>query len=307
MKRMIRSAAAFCLTAVLILSAAGCAGSKDSEKQVAKINDVVITQGQLDTYTALDIYREGYDPSEADVAQQKACLDEMVDAEVIRQYYKEQSIDIYDDAYNSGRDSFLNDIKNNEAEFLEQNDISEEELIDYYEDQYVIGRFFEETRNAYDESRIAQEAIEYYESHMEDYRIEKQKRISLILTDKKKKASAAIDRLDSGEDFAAVAQEVSVDENSSVNGGDLGFFTKKAATDRFGKGVFGMDVGEYSSKPVKTADGYAVLKITDSNDSGYQSYDEVSQEIIYSLYEKYNDERIAVIREDMKTELSELQ
>ena len=306
MKKTIRSAAALFLTAVLILTAAGCAGPEDSEKQVAKINDTVITQGELDTYTALDIYREGYDPSEADVGQKQECLNEMVDAEVIRQYYREQAIDIYNDAYNSGRDSFLNEIRNNEAEFLEQNDISEEELIDYYEDQYVISSFFEETRAAYDEGRIAQEAADYYEKHIDDYKIEKQKRISLILTKKKKKAAAAIERLDGGEDFAAVARDVSTDENSSVNGGDLGFFTKQETVDRFGKGVFGMDVGEYTEKPVTTADGYAVLKITDFNDSGYHSYDEVSQGIIYSLYENYNKERIAVIREDMEIELSEL-
>ena len=91
-----------------------------------------------------------------------------------------------------------------------------------------------------------------------------------------------------------------------MNGGDLGFFTKQETVDRFGKGVFGMDVGEYTEKPVTTADGYAVLKITDFNDSGYHSYDEVSQGIIYSLYENYNKERIAVIREDMEIELSEL-
>ena len=89
MKKTIRSAAALFLTAVLILTAAGCAGPEDSEKQVAKINDTVITQGELDTYTALDIYREGYDPSEADVGQKQECLNEMVDAEVIRQYYRE--------------------------------------------------------------------------------------------------------------------------------------------------------------------------------------------------------------------------
>ena len=203
MKKTIRSAAALFLTAVFILTAAGCAGPEDSEKQVAKINDTVITQGELDTYTALDIYREGYDPSEADVGQKQECLNEMVDAEVIRQYYREQAIDIYNDAYNSGRDSFLNEIRNNEAEFLEQNDISEEELIDYYEDQYVISSFFEETRAAYDEGRIAHEAADYYEKHIDDYKIEKQKRISLILTKKKKKAAAVIERLDGGEDFAA--------------------------------------------------------------------------------------------------------
>ena len=103
-----------------------------------------------------------------------------------------------------------------------------------------------------------------------------------------------------------MAQEVSIDENSAVNGGDLGFFRKQEVRGRFGKGVFNLEVGEYTDHPVKTADGYAIVRITDSHDSGYVPYEEVAQDITYSLYLGYNRDRIEEIRAGMDVSSAEL-
>ncbi len=306
MKRVIRFAFLICLTALLLLTAGGCAGSSDSGRQAARINQTVITQSDLDTYTALKVYRAGYDPSGAEMEQKKECLEEMVNAEVVRQYYEANGTEIYDDLYNAGKDAFLEEMQSTEGEFLEQNNISYDQLVYFYRTQFVTNKFFEETRAQHDEEEISNEAREYYQEHLDDYTVEKEKRISMILTKKKKQAEEIIRRLDSGEDFAAVAREASIDENSAARGGDLGFFKKQETRDRFGKGVFGMTTGEYTGSPVKTKDGYAVVKITDSHDSGYFSYEESAQDIIYSLYVDYNDQRIREIRESMDIETEEL-
>ena len=304
MKKLIRSAAAVCLTCLLSLLAAGCAGSLDADRQVARIGESIITQQALDTYTALSMYREGYDPSEVDVGQTQQCLEEMVNAEAVCEYYRNNGTEIYDDAYNSGKNAFLGEIQSNEAEFLDQNDISYDDLIRFYRNQFVIGKFFEETRAQYEEDTVAAEAQAYYESHLEDYKVDKEKRLSLILTKKKKQAAGAVQRLDQGEDFATVAREVSVDSNSAASGGDLGFFNKQEVRSRFGKGIFVKAVGEYTEEPVKTGDGYAVILITDSHDSGYQPYDEVARDIIYSLYENYNNQRLDDIKSGLSIELA---
>ena len=303
MDRWIRLLAAACLSVFLMLSVSGCAGTADSGRPVARINQTVITQGDLDTYTALSVYREGYDPSEADVEQKERCLEEEINAEVIRQYYEQSGTEIYDDAYNAGKTAFLEDIQSNDAEFLDQNDISYQDLIDFFGKKYVTEKFFQETQSQHGPEEISAEARIYYDENLKDYAIEKEKRFSQILTKKKRQAVAVIERLDSGEDFDTIAREVSIDGNSAANGGDLGFFNKKETKERFGKGIFGMETGEYSSQPVRTADGYAVLRVTDSHDSGYQSYDEVAQDIVYSLYEKYNNERIDGIKAGMDIDL----
>lgn len=193
-------------------------------------------------------------------------------------------------------------MQSTDKEFLEQNGITNDKLIGFYRAQFVMDRFFEETQALHSEEEISAEAQEEYQEHLDEYIVEKEKRISMILLKKKKQAEEVIDRLNDGEDFGALAQEVSIDENSRAVGGDLGFFRRQDLRDRFGKGIFGMDVGEYTDSPVKTKDGYAVIRITASHDSGYLSYDEVAQDVMYSLYEGYNDRRIQEIRENMDVE-----
>ena len=301
MKRMIRFAFLICLAA-LLLTAGGCAGSSDPGRQAARINQTVITESDLDTYTALKVYRAGYDPSGPEMEQRKECLEETVNAEVVRQYYEANGTEIYDDLYNAGKEAFLAEMQSTEGEFLDQNNISYDQLVYFYRAQFVTDKFFEETRAQHNEEEIAGEAWEYYQAHLEDYTVEKEKRISMILLKKKKQAEEIIRRLDSGEDFAVVAREASIDENSAARGGDLGFFKKQETRDRFGKGVFRMTTGEYTETPVKTNDGYAVFKITDSHDSGYLTFEESEQDIVYSLYVDYNNRRIREIRESMDVE-----
>lgn len=306
MKRTIRSAAAICLAVFLSLAAAGCAGSSDSDRQVARIGQTVITLGNLETFTALKMYRDGYDPSGAKVEQKKECLSEMVDAEVIRQYYESNGTEIYDDTYNSGKDVFLGDMQSNDRAFLDQNGITYDDLVYFYRAQFVKDKFFMETRSQHNPEEISAEARDYYDAHREDYVLEKEKRVSMILTNKKKQAEEVVERLDRGEDFAAIAQEVSIDENSAVNGGDLGFFRRQELRDRFGKGLFNLEIGEYTENPVKTKDGYAILRITDSHDSGYLSFEEVAQDIMYLLYQDDNNQRIEEIKDSMEVQIKKL-
>lgn len=304
MKTMAKKTAALCLAGLLLFSAAGCGSKAESEKQAARVNETVITEGDLYTYTLLKQYRDGYDPSEIDRAMEKNNLEDVVDAEVILQYYSQNGIDIYDDAYNAAKNSFLEEMESSGVQFLEQNDITEEQLIHFFRSQYVMNRFFEETRSAYERGAVMEKALKYYDSHKKDYAVEKEKRISMILTKKKKDAEAALARLAAGEEFPALAHELSIDENSGAFGGDLGFFTKTEMKERFGKSVFDLQVGEVTEKPVKTADGWAVIRVTDFNDSGVKSFDEVSQDIMYSIYENYNKDRLEAVRDDMKIEES---
>lgn len=302
MKTMAKKITVLCLAGLLAFSMTGCGNKAASEKQAAKVNDTVITEGELYTYTLLELYRDGYDPSEIDQEKEKNNLESIINAEAIQQYYNENGIDIYDDAYNAAKNSFLEDIESSGVQFLDQNDITEEELIHFFRSQYVTSRFFEETRNAYSSEAVLETALNYYESHKQDYAVEPEKRISMILTNKKSEAESAVSRFAAGETFPALARELSIDDNSAAFGGDLGFFTKQQCRDRFGKGVFNMGTGSVTAKPVRTADGWAIVRITDFNNSGYKSFDEVSQGIIYSLYENYNKDRLTLIKEGMKIE-----
>ena len=173
MKRMVRSAAIICLTVILSLVAAGCAGSSDSDQQAARVGQMVITEDGLNTYTAIKLYREGYDPSGTEAEQKKECLENMVDAEAIRQYYETNGTEIYDDSYNSGKESFVSEMQADNGEFLEQSNITYEDLVYYYRAQFVTGKLFEEIRAQHSEEEIDAEAQTYYAEHQENYTVEK--------------------------------------------------------------------------------------------------------------------------------------
>ncbi|MGB5260178.1 MAG: SurA N-terminal domain-containing protein [Gammaproteobacteria bacterium] len=96
------------------------------------------------------------------------------------------------------------------------------------------------------------------------------------------KAQQVVDRLDAGEDFAALAAELSDDPVSATAGGDLGFFGPGIMTPEFEQTVFTMNVGE-RSKPVQTAFGFHVIELLEVRPEQRTPLAEVRDELIREL------------------------
>ena len=94
-----------------------------------------------------------------------------------------------------------------------------------------------------------------------------QVQVRQILLAKKEDAEAALARLQKGEDFAALAKELSQDVGTKDNGGDLGWLTQdsvtvdKAILDK----AFQMQKGEYAI--VNTSAGFALIQVVDRQDN----------------------------------------
>ncbi len=71
-------------------------------------------------------------------------------------------------------------------------------------------------------------------------------------------AQNAKTRLDKGEKFSAVAQQISLCP-SGKKGGDLGTFTRGKMVKEFEKAAFELEKGQ-TSGPVKTKFGYHIIK-----------------------------------------------
>jgi peptidyl-prolyl cis-trans isomerase D len=67
-------------------------------------------------------------------------------------------------------------------------------------------------------------------------------------------------RIQSGEDFGALAKEFSQDQGSATNNGDLGFASKGMFVPEFEKSLYALKVNEVSA-PVKTQFGYHIIKL----------------------------------------------
>jgi len=131
---------------------------------------------------------------------------------------------------------------------------------------------------------VSAEAVNaYYAGHQDDYTSEEQVKARHILlrtgderdAEQAKSEIVAIRaRLDAGEDFAALATELSDDPGSKVRGGDLGFFGRGAMVKSFEEAAFGAELGELVG-PVESNFGVHLIQVQAKRPGGLQPLDEV--------------------------------
>jgi peptidyl-prolyl cis-trans isomerase C len=138
------------------------------------------------------------------------------------------------------------------------------------------------------------EAKKYYDENPGYFQQSAQVRVSHIMIrvdskadqatkdEAKKKIDQTLKRLKAGEDFAALAKEVSEDANSKDNGGDLNYFSKGQAPASFENAAFALKKGEISDI-VTTDSGYHIIKVTDKQDAKKISFEESKNDIVTSL------------------------
>ncbi len=80
-----------------------------------------------------------------------------------------------------------------------------------------------------------------------------------ILVETEEEAQDVITRLEAGEDFAALAQELSLDPGSGANGGDLGWFGAGQMVPPFEAAAFALKIGEISPQ-TQTDFGWHIIQ-----------------------------------------------
>ena len=83
---------------------------------------------------------------------------------------------------------------------------------------------------------------------------------SLARIEARKRAAKALSRVEKGESFARVAQEVSQDPNTKNSGGDLGFFARGQLDSTFERVAFALQPGEVS-EIIETPFGFHIIRM----------------------------------------------
>ncbi len=111
------------------------------------------------------------------------------------------------------------------------------------------------------------------------------------------KAEDARRRVLAGEDFGAVARDVSQDP-SAANGGELGFFTRESTDPQFAAAAFALAPGQVS-EIVQTEFGFHVIEVEERRPAGRLSLDEVSSQVRTSLAQQKTGEAVGKLIESL--------
>jgi peptidyl-prolyl cis-trans isomerase C len=157
-----------------------------------------------------------------------------------------------------------------------------------------------------------QEVEEFYQGNPQMFQRPEQVRARHILmtveegadeetkADAKARAEAARKRALSGEDFAALATELS-EGPSAPNGGDLGFFSADRMVPAFAEAAFALEPGAIS-QVVETQFGYHVIKVEERRPASTQSLDEVKEPLRNALLERQVGEGVSSLVEELRSQ-----
>jgi len=117
---------------------------------------------------------------------------------------------------------------------------------------------------------------DFYKNNKDKYKIAERRKVSLIEVKEEKEAHETIKRLIKGEKFQTLAQEVSIGKRKK-RGGDIGYIEKNQQGS-IGQVAFELQKGE-NSKPFKTQNGWAIIKVTDIKKGYLPDYSDVKPSV----------------------------
>lgn len=173
-----------------------------------------------------------------------------------------------------GREQFTN--------ALGSSGISEKDVLDEIKRQLGNGQMYQKLTHSTPPVKEA-DAHKTYQQRKDEMVQPEQRHLRNIVTDSKDKASKALARVEAGEDFAAVAREVSMDSSSKENGGDLGKVAKEQLDKEYGKAAFGVkDKGLFG--PVKTKEGWHVGQVLKVEPEVPLSFEKVKSQLTTQIH-----------------------
>jgi peptidyl-prolyl cis-trans isomerase SurA len=156
----------------------------------------------------------------------------------------------------------------------------------------------------------AKEEQAYYDAHKQDFALPEQVRLSEILiptpdgpTDAQiaqaqAKAHEVVAKLKAGGNFDDLAKQYSGGPNADI-GGDLGQFKRGALPKVLEDQTFPLKAGE-STAPIRTRQGFVVLKVTDHQDAGVPPMSAIDDQLKEAIYREAIQPALRIYLTDLR-------
>jgi peptidyl-prolyl cis-trans isomerase C len=280
---------------------------------VATINGKDITRDDLQDIFNAAVKSSGMNVAELTSAQQLGgytqLLNDLIDRQLLLVVASKEEVSSEDVAA---------EIKKFKSQFpdkaiidaqLKQAGMTSEKLQNDVREELKIRRWMESQVTSPEVSEA--EVKSFYESNLKEFEQPETVKASHILfmvdadaapevvKEKQEAAQKAAARAKAGEDFTALAKELSEEPGASESGGDLGFFPKDRMVPEFANAAFAANLNDISA-PVKTQFGWHVIKVTDKKAVGTVPFDEVDNQITSYLKSMRQREAVQKVMKDLK-------
>jgi peptidyl-prolyl cis-trans isomerase C len=126
-------------------------------------------------------------------------------------------------------------------------------------------------------AQVTEEAVrKEYDAFVAQFKPQEEIHARHILVETKEEADAIEAELKAGGDFAAIAQEKSIDPGSGANGGDLGFFGKGMMVPEFETAAFALANPGDVSEPVQSQFGWHIIKLEEKRQSQPPTFEQIA-------------------------------
>ncbi len=258
----------FVLTSILAACSKNTLSSKTDEAVVARVNDEVITKGELYDFLVKE--------------NGQTALNSLIATKIVELEAKSQDIKATAEDVQKEIDAIAEQYGGQEAfeQFLEMYGYSLDDIKNNIEMNLNIKRLLEP------DIKIEEDEVKaYFEANKERFDVKEQVKASHILVDSEDKAKEVKEKLLAGEDFAELAKDYSIDTGNNQQGGELGFFSRGQMVQEFEDAAFSLEIGKISD-PIKTKHGYHIIKVEDRKQAKEATYEENKAAIKEILFQE---------------------
>jgi peptidyl-prolyl cis-trans isomerase C len=283
------------LAGIMLLLSLAAFGQEEGKKEIARIQDRVITadelQKEMDEQASQFGVKMAALPNDQKVRYRKVILHRLIDKELILGEGKKRKLDVPDAEVQAEVEKIKEKFPDPKVyeSLLAQKNITQKDLDEKIKENLLLKKIIDDITNSVPEVAEA-DVKKYYDEHPDEFKREEEVKASHILIkvennadekekeQAKKKIQELRDKIVKGEDFGKLAQEYSDCPSGKRADGDLGWFGKGKMVPPFEKAAFALKVGELSDI-VETQFGYHILKVTDRHEEGNAKFEEVKDDL----------------------------